>query len=345
MKKIWALLALLAVGIGARAADPGWPEVVRLGIVGNAYNKPFTSGTVGLIQDSQSFDKALAAHGTKVEWNFFLNTGPAINEAVANGTIDIAGSGDLPSVIGRAGGLKTKLLAGTGRESIIYIGVLTGSPIRTLDDLKGKRVTFQKGTYLDLAFARLIKDRGETEDDYKVYSLVGLDQTTALQAGSVDAVVGGTSLLTLHKQGTVRIIYKTSPFDASAKYLGYGNEYATEDFIKKYPQVVQLFIDQYVEASVRLSQPDFRQEYFSLLAKTGATSSEAREDLGTEPVAGRINPLLGPKWLEHVNASIQEIKDFGFIRKTFDVNDWLDRSFLDKAVEKAGPLPKEWDPS
>jgi sulfonate transport system substrate-binding protein len=350
MKKLIAIvLAGLIPAAAALAADPGWPSVIRLGLVGNAYNKPFTSGPIGRIQQTRSFDTLAEQHGSKVEWNFFTATGPAINEAWANHTIDIGSSGDLPSLIGLAGGLKTKVLAGSGRAQIIYVGVLTGSPIKTWDDLKGKKVTFQKGTYLHLVFDKIIKDRGETEDDYKIYSLLSADQTTALLAGQVDAVVGTTNLLTLRKQGSVRIIYKTSTLDDTKKYLGYGNVAVTQEYIDKYPDVVQAFVDQFLEASVYLSQPEHREEVFQLVASTGATSSEAREDLGHEPESDRLNPLLGPAWIQHQQDTVDYIKSIGLIRNGFDFKSKVDDHFLNNAVQKLNDkgvkLPSDWDPS
>jgi sulfonate transport system substrate-binding protein len=46
----------------------------------------------------------------KVQWIFFRGAGPATNEAAANGQIDFFSQGDLPSIVGRSVGLRTKLL-------------------------------------------------------------------------------------------------------------------------------------------------------------------------------------------------------------------------------------------
>jgi sulfonate transport system substrate-binding protein len=344
MKKLLSIaLAALLPGAAALAADQGWPDVVRLGLVGNAYNKPFTSAAIGEIQATQSFDREAAKHGTKVQWNFFSATGPAINEAWANHTIDLGSSGDLPSLIGLAGGLKIKVLAGSGREQSIYVGVLTGNPATQWGDLKGKKVTFQKGTYFQLVFDRILRDRGESENDYQVFSLLTANQIIALQAGQVDAVIGTTSLLTYQKQGQVRIIYHDD-YQHDAKYLGFGNVSITQEYIDKYPDLVQAFVNQYVDAAILLAQPSHLAEAFRLLAQTGSTSSEVIQDEGKEPYANRINPLLGPKWLAHQNDVIQEIKGYGLIRKTFDINDKVDLRFLNKAIE-GKTLPSAWDPS
>ena len=47
----------------------------------------------------------------KLEWTYFTGTGPAVNEAIANGRLDFAQYGALPNVVGRANGLPTHIIA------------------------------------------------------------------------------------------------------------------------------------------------------------------------------------------------------------------------------------------
>jgi sulfonate transport system substrate-binding protein len=334
---------LILAALSGRAADSGWPEKVRFGLVGNQYNKPYTSGAIGVLQDKGWLADELAKHGTKVEYTFFIATGPAINESIANNTLDVASYGDLPTIIGRAGGLKTVAVASSGRAQSIYIGVAADSSIKNLDDLKGKRVTFQKGTYSHLEFDRVIKDKGWSEKDFKIFNLLSADQQVALVSKDVDADVGSSTLLDLRNQGQVKIIYKTGTQDETRKYLGFGLLVAVEPFLRKYPEAVQLIVDQYIRANVYISDPKNLDYYFKLVSKTGTGSASAREDLGNEQVADRNNPLLGPKFLDQIQEAIDFTKQIGLIRKPFSVKDWVDTSFLDKAV-KNYQLPAQWDP-
>jgi sulfonate transport system substrate-binding protein len=106
---------------------------------------------------------------------------------------------------------------------------------------------------------------------------------------------------------------------------------------------VQLIVDQYIRANVYISDPKNLDYYFKLVSKTGTGSASAREDLGNEQVADRNNPLLGPKFLDQIQEAIDFTKQIGLIRKPFSVKDWVDTSFLDKAV-KNYQLPAQWDP-
>lgn len=75
----------------------------------------------------------------RIEWYFFKGAGPAVNEAFANNQLDFAIQGDLPEIIGRANGLKTKILLASGAHAPIYLAVPVGSPVRKVADLRGKR--------------------------------------------------------------------------------------------------------------------------------------------------------------------------------------------------------------
>ena len=55
---------------------------------------------------------------TQVEFTYFVNTGPAINEALANKQLDFASYGAVPNTIGRANGLPTRILASYGGTTI-----------------------------------------------------------------------------------------------------------------------------------------------------------------------------------------------------------------------------------
>lgn len=65
--------------------------------------------------------------GIKVQWTFARGAGTAVNEQFANDLADISLLGDLPSIIARSSGVKTKVLAAAG-VSNLYIAVPADSP-------------------------------------------------------------------------------------------------------------------------------------------------------------------------------------------------------------------------
>jgi sulfonate transport system substrate-binding protein len=153
-------------------------------------------GLVLRIGDSKGLYKALltAAGELKdlsytVEWAEFPATAPAL-EALAAGAIDLRGSAAAPLIFAVAAGAPIKAVAGLrldGRRESVAILVPSNSSIRTVEDLRGKRVGTNKGSvghHLVLAALQRAKiPFGQVTIQY----LLPSDAKAALGGGSVDA--------------------------------------------------------------------------------------------------------------------------------------------------------------
>jgi len=158
-------LAMLACQSAPAAAEK---LTVRIGFASvGAENRPFTGGSSAAIVHAERYleNELKDKPDLKIEWSFFKGAGPAVNEAFANGQLDFALQGDLPAVIGRANGLKTRILAATGAHSPLYLAVTKGSPIRRVADLRGKRVSIFRGTNNHLAAVKVLAAYGLQEKD------------------------------------------------------------------------------------------------------------------------------------------------------------------------------------
>lgn len=323
--------ALLALAAGAFAENP---KVIRLGYTGNKYDKPYTTAISGFVQEKQALEQEFAKDGIKIEWSFFKGTGPAVNEAVANGKLDIAGYGDLPTLIGRAGGLPTKVII---PSSVLsgknYVFVNVNSTFKTLADLKGKRITFQKGTYLHLLWDRLVEtDLGLKEKDFKIYSLTGGDQEVALASGSADALLGTS--LDLVDRGVARIL-TVIDFEKRPELSNFGNIVATESFIKKHPDLLQRVVNVYVNVAKEVLRDDNREEFIRIGTKNGTSERSSRQNL-TAKLEFAYAPFIDEYYYKRLQASIDDSRKYGLIRREVKARDWVDATFLDKAVRDAG---------
>ncbi len=142
-------------------------------------------------------EQEFKADGIQIRWSFLRGAGPAVNELYANGLVDFSALGDLPSVIGRAGGLKTKVLAGTFVRGNFYFSVPADSNIKSITDLRGKKIAVLKGTATQLGAVKVLESFGLKEKDVRLINMDTNTAKAALITKDVDATVGGYDYLAL----------------------------------------------------------------------------------------------------------------------------------------------------
>ena len=137
---------------------------------------------------------------TKIEWKEFP-AGPQMLEALAVGAVDLGTVGNTPSIFAQA-----------ADKGIVYVGyenvhpkwqavlVPNDSPIKSIADLKGKRIGFFRGTSLHLALYQIIKKYGLTEKDFRFVNVDGAVGYAALASGDLDAIFSNQSLFPVVEQ-------------------------------------------------------------------------------------------------------------------------------------------------
>jgi sulfonate transport system substrate-binding protein len=118
-------------------------------------------------------------------------SGVQIAEAINGRAIDVGGMSEIPPIF----------LAGAPGNLVRLVGVLqadvnnqvvlvpAGSPIRTLADLRGKRVGYVRATTSHYILLRLLKEAGLNWSDIKPAALSPQDGLAAFQRGDLDAWV------------------------------------------------------------------------------------------------------------------------------------------------------------
>lgn len=90
-------------------------------------------------------DEELNAVGAKYEWKSF-KSGPLVNEAVAAGEADLGFMADLPAIIAKSTGLPIEVVSNVAYgEKGIAVLAKADSPIKSVADLKGKKVAYATG--------------------------------------------------------------------------------------------------------------------------------------------------------------------------------------------------------
>jgi sulfonate transport system substrate-binding protein len=327
---IAAATAVVALSsLPARAETP--PSVIRLAGQGNAAGKPYGSAVIGVVRAKEYLEKEFAKDGVKIEWQFPRGTGPAINEALANGQADFANYGGLPNIVGRGAGLRTKVLASYGTNPS-YLVARPDAKVEKLADLKGKKIAVSRGTINELALNRVLAQGGLTEKDVTIFDLQSADQVSAVSSGDVDAVLGGNNLLTLVDNGTVKTVYSTKGSPAPGSL--FGSFIVTEEFAKKYPETTKRVVKAFVEAAAFASDEKNREAVLDIWALTGVPRDALAKDFAGDKLADRLNPLLDDFYRSNISNGVKFAVDNKLIKASFDVNQWVDPSYLDAAIKE-----------
>lgn len=335
-------VSALAV-LGERSAQAATPSVIRIGVPGvGVGNRPIIGGssvaTVGL---RGLLEEEFRKDGIKIQYNFLRGAGPAVNELFANGLADFGwGLGDLPSIIGHAGGLKTRILAAAGIRQNTYLAVPADSPINGIKDLRGKKVSIFKGTNIQLAIAKILEGHGFGEKDIRAINMDNSTARLALTTKDVDAVFGNADLLQLRDQGVAKIVYTTRGGDP--RFLKHSSLIASQGFIDQYPDITQRVVNKLVEASKWLSDQEANPApAYQLWAKSGVQFSNYKEDFSGSSLKLRSSPLIDEYFSSQYKRAIADAKRFGLIKNEFSFESWIEPKFLNRAL-KSQQLENYW---
>ena len=172
-RQVLAMLGAAAT-LTVRAAD----TVLRIG-----YQK--SSVNLMVVHERRLLDARLP--GVPVKWVEFP-AGPQILEALAVGSLDFGFTGDTPPVFAQAAG-KDIWYAGLEppKPASSAILVPADSTIRSLADLKGRRVGFQKGSSAHFLVVRAVQKGGLQWSDITPVTLTPSDARAAFERGALDA--------------------------------------------------------------------------------------------------------------------------------------------------------------
>lgn len=123
----------------------------------------------------------------KVQFSTFTS-GPPQVEAATAGKIDFAVTGNTPPIFGAAAGAKIRVIAAYSNEAGgDQILLPVDSPVRSVADLKGKKVLVGKGSSAHGHLLLQLQKAGLTVKDIQLVFLQPADAFTALSQGQADA--------------------------------------------------------------------------------------------------------------------------------------------------------------
>ncbi len=329
-KKIAATFVVLSafgLSLQIHAANP---KEIRISLSGAGEGgKPKLGGfSIATAQARGVLEQEFQKDGIKIKWLFFPGAGPATNEALANGKLDFAFQGDLPSLVGRATGLKTRVLFSTGRFGPVYVAVPADSRAKSFADLKGKKFSIFKGTNQQIVFNRLLAKYGFTERDLRVISQDGFSARTALATGDIDAAI--TSPFSLVSRGVAKTLLEIKDPKVSALT----HFWVTESFEKQYPEITQRVVTTLIKQAQWSSEEANRVTQYKLWAQSGIPLVDYQKTWDGWNLKDRNSPLLDEFHRSQIDSALQIAKDAKLIRRDVDTKTWYEPKYLNHALKE-----------
>jgi len=300
-----AALAILATTATAwRQARAQAPAPLRIGFQKGSLN-------LALLKSYGLLEQRLP--GTRIQWTEFP-AGPQLLEALALGSVDLGATGDAPPVFAQAAG-----------KDVVYVGaeppkpdssavlVKPDSPLKTLADLKGRRIALQKGSSAHFLTVQAVKKAGLNWHDIQPIYLPPADARAAFERGSVDAwAVWDPYYAAAEISGELRAL-------ATSRGLSSNNTfYLASRALSQQPALLKTLFQALTDtdARVQADRRDAVQRYAEFAGLPAAIVQRMVERRGAAPV-GPLTPQLVSEQQQVADA----FADLGLIPRPIQVAD------------------------
>jgi sulfonate transport system substrate-binding protein len=176
----FAVAAAFVIGSSAAFAQASVSPLKEIRI---GYQK---TGVLVIARQQATLEKHFASQGIHIKWVEFTS-GPPMVEAMSIGSIDFGAVGDSPPIFAQAANANIVYAAGQKITNGQGILVPQNSSIRSIADLKGKRVGFTKGSSAHNIVVQTLEKAGLTYNDITPIYLTPPDAGPAFANGSIDA--------------------------------------------------------------------------------------------------------------------------------------------------------------
>jgi sulfonate transport system substrate-binding protein len=229
-------VAAAAVAAPGRAEE--YPKEVRIGTQ--------KGGFFSAVKAHHTIEEAFKPLGINIGWVDF-QFGPPLLEAINVGSVDFGYVGDAPPIFAQAAGANIRYAAAVKQEgSSQAIVVPKDSAIKSLADLKGKRIAFGKGSSAHNLLVAALEKGGLSWSDIVPVALAPADATAAFVQGSVDAwSIWDPYLALAELKGDARVLVFARDIHQPNAFV-----IVRADFVERYPAVVTRLNDVFASEGV-----------------------------------------------------------------------------------------------
>ena len=190
-----------------------------------------------------SLEQKLKPLGVTIKWVEFP-AGPQLLEGLNVGAVDVGYVGEAPPIFAQAAGAQFVYIgndpASPAAEAVI---VPKDSPIKSVAELKGKKVALNKGSNVNYLLVKLVEKAGLKYTDLDVKYLPPADARAAFESKSIDAwVIWDPFLAAAEKTLGARVLA-----DGRGVVNNYQYYLAQRDYAKKNPEIIKTLFAASVE--------------------------------------------------------------------------------------------------
>jgi NitT/TauT family transport system substrate-binding protein/sulfonate transport system substrate-binding protein len=311
MKRISRLIvaaALAASSLAVFGSPAAAPKEIRVSYAKSPFNLPLiVAAKRGMLEE------AFAAEGVAVKF-FEIDSGAKQAEAMAAGSLDIAGVINTSSVlIAAAAGNDLKIVSGFSRPTGLFAIVVRDPAIKTVADLKGRRVAGPKGTVLHQLLAAALKRSSLAMSDVDFIQMDIPAARTALLSGQVDAALLAAANVDSAKAAGARVLATAEGYIRPQLVIA-----ARGAFLRDHPALVDLYVSVHRRALAWIDAHP--EEALSLGAKEqGIGADEARE----LAAASHFTADIGAREVEDLGEDMRFMLGAGMLSAPLDPNSLL----------------------
>jgi sulfonate transport system substrate-binding protein len=254
---ITPILGCLIPGCFAAAIVLG-PTASEAATLRIGYQK--AASTLVLLKAHGALEKKLAPLNVEVKWLEFA-AGPQLLEGLNLGSIDFGYVGEVPPIFALAAGAPLVYTAyelpTPEAEGIL---VPKDSPIRTIADLKGRKIAFNKGSDVHWLVVKALEDAGLKYGDIQPAYLAPADARAAFQNGAIDAwaiwdpfFVAAQTQIGARVLTTAKGIVNRHQYFVSTRSFSEKNAEVVKILMQELGEVGQWVRDNYAEAAKELA--------------------------------------------------------------------------------------------
>jgi sulfonate transport system substrate-binding protein len=334
------LLALTLVAAPARAA-----ETVRIAI--GTQDTTINCAAGGpLVRELHLLEKYLPKTGRYADVSYDIHwenqpTGAQLNSKYLANQLDIVMMADFPSVIGA-----TALEAANGGVRSLYVSTLSGgirgagnailvpsdSPITSLSELRGKKISVPFGSTAHAMLIRAVQDLGwDTNRDVQIVTQTPEVAGSALRAHQIDAHANFVPFGELFPfRGFARKIYDGSSTGVTTTH----GIQVRSDYAEAHPDIVVAFLKATLEAD-RLLRADPEGLSEKLAGWTGVDAEVYYAFHGPRGIQTR-DYTLKPEYVGAIRKAQDALEVLKKVDRRIDVGRYVDDRFIRRAAREFG---------